>query len=116
MIQFLLKVVLSAVIIATIAEIGKRSSILAALFASLPLSTCLAVIWIYIDTGDKEKVANLSMNIFWILQPSFIFLLLLPLLLRCGYSFLSSFTLSLVAMVIGYAGYFSLLKRLKILN
>src|SRR4051812_19056573 len=108
MVQFLLKVVLSAVIIAAIAEIGKRSSILAALFASLPLSTCLAVIWIYIDTGDKEKVANLSMNIFWILQPSFIFLILLPYLLRQGYSFWTSLSFSLIAMVIGYAGYFSL--------
>ena len=115
MLSFVFKVILSAVIIAAVAEIGKRSSVLAALLASLPLSTCLALIWLYIDTGDKEKIANLSMNVFWILQPSFIFLLLLPYLLRNGYSFVVSFVGSLMAMMFGYGIYIWALKGLKIL-
>lgn len=59
MIFFLIKVLTSAVIIAVVSEISKRSSIWAATLASLPLVSLLAIIWIYIETKDIERVTSI---------------------------------------------------------
>ena len=55
MIYYLSKVVISALLIVAISEISKRSSLLGALLASIPLVSVMAILWIYIDTKDIEK-------------------------------------------------------------
>jgi hypothetical protein len=60
MFYLITKVFLSAIIIVGVSEIAKRSSVLGGLIASLPLVSILAMIWIYIDTKDIEKISQLS--------------------------------------------------------
>jgi uncharacterized membrane protein (GlpM family) len=103
--RFLIKTVLSALIIAAISEVGKRSSTVAAILASLPLTSILAFIWLYADTGDAEQVAKLSTGIFWALIPSFLLLLSLPWLLRQGVRFPLALAISCAIMASGYAAY-----------
>ena len=93
MIYFTIKILLSAFIIAAVSEIAKRSSMLGALLASLPLTSLLAFVWLYVDTGDAQKVSSLSIDIFWLVLPSLPFFLLLPFLISRG----SGFWLSLLA-------------------
>lgn len=85
--QYAAKVVLTAIIVVAIAEIGKRSSFWAAALASLPLTSLLAFVWLYLDTGDATRVAALSHGIFWLVIPSLPLFLVLPALLRVGWSF-----------------------------
>ena len=66
MIYYALKVFISALLIVAIAEISKRSSLLGSLLASIPLVSVLAIIWIYVDTKDVEKISALSSSIFWL--------------------------------------------------
>jgi len=103
--RFFLKILISALVIASVSEIGKRSSMMAALLASLPLTTLLAISWLYLDTRDATKAAELSQNIFWLIQPSFIFLLGFPWLIKLGYRFEIAMTASLIGMMFGYAVY-----------
>jgi hypothetical protein len=54
------------------------------LLASLPLTSLMAMIWLWRDTGDEQQVAALSINIFWFFIPSVPMFLLIPALLRSG--------------------------------
>ena len=66
MTQYLIKVLLTVALVVTVTEVSKRSTFLGGLLASLPLVSLLALIWLYLDTRDSTKVANLSMTIFWL--------------------------------------------------
>ncbi len=91
---YITKVVLSAAVIIGVTEIAKRSTLWGALLASLPLTSLLAFVWLYLDTGQAERVAALSMSIFWLVLPSLPLFLLLPWLLRHGWNFWPSLALS----------------------
>lgn len=110
MIQIVVKTFVSALVIALVAEIGKRSTALAAILAALPLSSVMVLTWLYLDTKDVEKVSELSTGIFWALIPSFLFLLSLPWLLRQGIRFAFAMPLACLIMAGGYAVYLGILR------
>jgi hypothetical protein len=107
--QTVLKIGLSALILVVIAEVAKRSTFWAAALASLPLVSLLAFVWLYLDTGDVQRVAALSSGIFWLVLPSLLLFVLLPLLLRSGYGFWFSLTASCAATALAYLGMVRLL-------
>jgi hypothetical protein len=99
-----LKIGLSALILVAIAEVAKRSTFWAAALASLPLTSLLAFVWLYLDTGDVQKVAALAGGIFWLVLPSLLLFVLLPLLLRSGWGFWLSLAVSCAATALAYLG------------
>lgn len=112
--QFALKVALTTVIIVAVSEIAKRNSFWAAALASLPLTSLLALIWLYIETGNIQKVIALSQGIFWLVIPSLLLFVLLPLLLRAGWGFWASLSASSAATATAYFGIVWILGRLHI--
>jgi hypothetical protein len=109
-----LKVAVTALLIVAIAEVAKRSTFLAAILASLPLTSLIAMIWLYADTGDAEKVADLAGGIFWLVLPSLALFIALPLMLRAGWPFGFSLLASSALTVACYFAMVALLKRLGI--
>jgi len=107
--QYALKIGLSALILVAIAEVAKRSTFWAAALASLPLTSLLAFVWLYLDTGDVQKVAALSSGIFWLVLPSLLLFVLLPILLRGGVGFWLSLAVSSAATALAYLGMIKLL-------
>jgi len=108
---YAIKILLTAGIVVAVSEASKRSSLLGGLLASLPLISFLGMIWLYIDTGSTEKVAELSSSIFWLVLPSLPFFLLLPFLLKKGLGFYSSMGLSTVVMIGLYYGMVLLINK-----
>jgi hypothetical protein len=104
------KIAVTAALVVAIAEVAKRSSSMGALLASIPLTSVLAMIWLYADTGDTEKVAALAGSIFWLVLPSLALFIALPLLLRAGWGFTPSL---LAACGLTIACYFVMLAILK---
>lgn len=102
---FIFKFLISGLIVAAVSEISKRNSGFAAIIASLPLTSILALTWLYNDTKDVKKVIDLSNGIALIVLPSLVFFIALSLLLRYRMSFWPSLSLSSVSMVIVYFGY-----------
>lgn len=100
--QYVIKVAITAMVVVAVSEIAKRSSFWAAALVSLPLTSVLAFIWLYIDTGDTARVATLSNSIFWLVIPSLVMFLVLPFLLRAGWSFWPSLASSAVATAVAY--------------
>jgi len=85
-----------------IAEIAKRSSGFAALLASLPLTSLLAFMWMHLEGAESASIADLSGQIFWLVLPSLVLFILLPLLLKQGFGFWLSLALSVIATVLCY--------------
>ncbi len=99
---YALKVLISSILIVLISEIGKRNTVLAALVASVPLISVLAMFWLYIETGDLLQVKSLASNIFWLVLPSLVLFFSLPWLITRGWGFYSSLGTSLLIMLLCY--------------
>lgn len=82
MIWYLVKVVLSAILIVLISEISKKLPLLGSLIASLPLISVIGMIWMYGEKTDSEKIASHSEGTFWYVLPSLPLFLVLPWLMR----------------------------------
>jgi hypothetical protein len=87
------KALLSGVIIAIASEVSRRWPGFGALIVSLPLVSLLAMIWLWRDTHDPERLATHAGATFWYVLPSLPMFLLIPRLLRGG----TGFWLALVA-------------------
>ena len=111
MLAFAIKVIVTAVLVVAISEVAKRSSLLGAVLASIPLTSLLAMIWLYAETGDVEKVADLATGIFWLVLPSLALFIALPLLLRAGWGFVPSLATSCTITVGCYFLMLAILKR-----
>lgn len=109
---YLVKVLLSALIIVAITEIAKRSSGFAALVASLPLTSLLAFIWLRLEGAGTSEIASLASQIFWLVLPSLVLFVLLPLLLRQGLGFWLSLGLSCAATAASYLALLPLLRKM----
>jgi hypothetical protein len=102
MLQYAFKVLLTALVVVSISEIAKRSSLWAAVLASLPLTSLLAFVWLFLETGDSQRVAALSQGIFWLVIPSLPLFLVLPALLRAGMNFWASLGLASALTILAY--------------
>ncbi len=84
---FAIKTLLSVLIIAAVSELSRRYAFISALLLSLPLTSILAFCWIYYDSRDAQKIADMSYSVFWLVIPSLAFFLLLPVFLKNGMQF-----------------------------
>jgi hypothetical protein len=112
MAHYIIKVLVSAVMIVAVSEVSKRSSFIGGLVASLPLTSLLAMIWLYHDTKDSAKVGALSTSIFWMALPSLVFFLALPLFLKAKLNFYASMAAATVCMLASYGLMLAILKAL----
>jgi len=102
LIYYITKIVITTVLIVAISEIAKRSSFAGALLASIPLVSVLAMLWLYVDTKDVEKVSALSTSVFWLVLPSLALFIALPLLLKQGLNFYVSISIAIGITVGAY--------------
>lgn len=112
MFQYIIKVLITAVVVVAVSELGKRSSLWGAVLASLPLTSLLAFIWLYRGTGNVAAVASLSHGIFWLVFASLPLFLVLPALLKNGVGFWAAFAASCIVTVGFYFGLVWVLGRL----
>jgi hypothetical protein len=87
MTYLIVKALLSGLIIAVVSEVARRSPGAGALIVSLPMVSLLTFIWLWRDTGEPERIAQLSESAFWFFLPSMPLFLVLPAMLRAGVGF-----------------------------
>jgi hypothetical protein len=97
---YLIKIAITTILIVAISEVAKRSSLVGAVLASIPLISVLAMFWLYIDTKDVDKVSAFASSVFWLVLPSLALFVALPLLLKQGLSFYISISIS-VGITVG---------------
>ena len=107
-----IKAAISGGLIAVISEVARRQPGWGGLLASLPLTSVLAMMWLWRDTGDAEKIAAQAISTFWFFLPSVPMFLVIPLLLRNGVGFWLTMLLSCAMTILLYAGMAALSARL----
>lgn len=114
MTYYLFKIAITTTLVVLISEIAKRSSLFAAVLASIPLVSVLAMIWLYVETRNIDKISQLSTSVFWLVIPSLALFVVLPILLKQGLHFYLSISLSILVTVSCYwlmlitLGYFNI--------
>ena len=114
MIYILIKTLITALVVVFVSELAKRSSLLAGLIASIPLTSFLAFMWLYWETKESQKVIDLSYSIMLMVIPSFTFFIILPFALKLHISFIISMTLSTLITALVYWLFFILLNKIGI--
>jgi hypothetical protein len=112
MFYYVVKVLVSALIIVAVSELAKRHSGLAALIAALPLTSLLAFVWMRLDGSDNAAIADLSGQIFWLVIPSLLLFVALAFLLRQGMDFWLGLGVSAGLTIAAYLALLSFLRKM----
>lgn len=99
---FIVKVLITAVLVVAIGELGKRSTLAGALLASLPLTSLLALMWLYRDTGSALQAAEMARGIFWLVLPSLALFLVFPLCVKADWGFWPALGAGIGATLLAY--------------
>lgn len=67
---FVIKIIVSALIIAVVSEISKHLAHLGGLIAAMPLTTLLTLFWLKYETGNQEILAKFTIAVFWGIFPT----------------------------------------------
>tara|TARA_B100001094_G_scaffold211686_1_gene205644 strand:- start:981 stop:1418 length:438 start_codon:yes stop_codon:yes gene_type:complete len=100
--DLMVKGVFSGAVVVIASEIAKKSAVFGALITSIPLISVLSLTWLYEDTKDTAQVADFAESILWLVLPSTLLFILLPYLLRQGWSFENSMIVGITATILAY--------------
>jgi hypothetical protein len=98
---FVIKIIISAVVIAFVSEIAKKYTSVGGLIAAMPITTLLTMFWLYFEKKDSLLISNF---LYAVIQGVFItFLFFIPciILLKKGYNFYLSVFISLSILAMG---------------
>jgi hypothetical protein len=101
---FVVKLVVSALVIALASEIAKRDSFWGALLVALPLTSILAISWLYAETRDNTLVTRFARDIFLLVPGSLLFFLPFLLETKTRLGFLPNLISGLVLLVLAVWG------------
>ncbi|MFP5386206.1 MAG: DUF3147 family protein [Bacteriovoracia bacterium] len=99
---FLSKILISAVIIATVTKLSEKSTVAGALLKSLPLTSLLVFFFMKYEGRTNKEISTMSWDILYMVIPSLILFIVFPVLLNRGWNFYSSLAVSTVVMSAGY--------------
>jgi chromate transport protein ChrA len=95
---FAVKIVVSALIIAAVSELAKRLPSLGGLIAAMPLTTLLALIWLYAETGDYQLAQTFTRSVLFAIIPTVFFFIAVLTLFKRGIPFW-------LVLILGFAIY-----------
>ncbi|MGH6786693.1 MAG: DUF3147 family protein [Novosphingobium sp.] len=101
--QLAIKAILSGVLIAAASEVARRSPGWGGLIASLPLVSLLAMLWLWRDTGDAAKIADLALSSSAYVVASLPAFVVLAVMLRRGLPMPLGFAAFVAVAFAGYA-------------
>ncbi|HSI84509.1 MAG TPA: DUF3147 family protein [Candidatus Methylacidiphilales bacterium] len=107
---FIIKALISGLVIATVSSMAKYNNLLASIIHSLPLVSLLAFVWLYMETKDAELIGRHAYGTFWFVLPTLPMFVLMPWLIRfCG-GFWQALGAGIVLSIILYTLTMALLK------
>lgn len=81
------KILVTAALIVVVNKVQLFSDRLSALLIALPLTSVIAMIWMHQGGQTADRVANHAEGTFWFVLPTLPMFLVLPWMLRHGWSF-----------------------------
>lgn len=98
---FVIKILVSAVIIALVTEIAKKHTSLGGLIAAMPITTLIAIFWLYYEKKDLALLSDFSKAVFWGIFPTLLFFIPAIYLFKKGYNFYLVIFISFICLGIG---------------
>ncbi len=102
--QFIAKTAITVALVLAASMLSKRPGLLGALVAALPLTSLLVLGWLYAETRDAQRVAAMSMDIFWFVIGGLLFFPVLSFSLKAGWQPWLCFLLAGLAAFAGMSG------------
>ena len=96
------KIVLTALIIFSIAQVSERSTLMAAVLASIPIVTVLSMMMMHHEGQTAMEISGFAKDIVWLLIPSLLMFIVMPLLIDRGWDFYPALGAGLATTIIGY--------------
>jgi hypothetical protein len=96
------KIALTALIIFAVVQVSERNTMLAAVLASVPIVSVLAMMWMNHDGSSSEEIISFSKNIVWLVIPSLLIFIVMPGLMERGWEFYPALGAGLVTTFVGY--------------
>ncbi len=87
---YVLKILVSALVITGASELARRSTGLAALLLALPIVSLLTFTWVWLEHRDVQQIARLSFETLWYVMPTLPLFIVLGVMLRQGFGFVVS--------------------------
>lgn len=100
--HYLIKILVTTLLVVVISEVSKRNNFIGAMLASVPVISILAMIWLYGETQNVALISSLSKNIFWLVIPSLALFISLPICIDYGMNFYLSLILSITITIACY--------------
>jgi hypothetical protein len=94
---------ISALVIAGVTQLSEKTPVGAALLKSLPLTSFLVFFFMKYEGRTDKEIMNVSWDIFYLVIPSLVLFVALPLLMSKGMSFYLSMFVSTIVMCACYA-------------
>lgn len=98
---FLVKIVVSGILIATISSLAKTFPKWAALLTALPLMTFLSLVWIYVEKRDLALLETYTRDVLLWVLPSLLFFAAAIYLFRARVPFIVTMGLATAVLGIG---------------
>lgn len=98
--MFFVKLLVSALVIALASEVAKRSPFWGALIVALPLTSILAMGWLYAETRDNALVTGFARDILLLVPMSLVFFLPFLLESRTRLGFIPNMAIGVVLLAV----------------
>jgi hypothetical protein len=97
------KILLTAVIIFSIAQISERSTLMAAVLASIPIVSVLSMMMMFHEGQTALEISGFARDIVWLLIPSLLIFIVMPWLIESrSWDFYPALAAGLACTVTGY--------------
>jgi hypothetical protein len=97
------KIILTALIIFSVAQISERSTLMAAVLASIPIISVLAMMMMFHEGQTALEISAFAKDIVWLLIPSLLMFLVIPWLIESkGWEFYPALSAGLLSTIMGY--------------
>ena len=97
------KILLTALIIFSVAQVSERSTLMAAVLASIPIVSVLSMMLMFHEGQNALEISAFARDIVWLLIPSLLIFIVMPWLIESkGWDFYPALATGLASTVIGY--------------
>ena len=97
------KILLTALIIFSVAQVSERSTLMAAVLASIPIVSVLSMMLMFHEGQTALEISAFARDIVWLLIPSLLIFIVMPWLIESkGCDFYPALATGLASTVIGY--------------
>ncbi|MFK4324086.1 hypothetical protein ABH963_000781 [Bacillus sp. RC55] len=98
--HFLVKVIVSALIIGVITEVAKHYSTIGGFIAALPLVSLLSLFWISFEGGSRQELSQFALGVLYGFPASALLLFIVYIGLKNSFSLSTSILLGICAWCI----------------